>query len=589
MPVSTRSRRLGAGLTWICTALIVRMVVAGPVLASDFYTPVVFDTNTASTMHGLLDGGPNAVCAINHPGTYSFHNGNPNEPHLYQKYDLYNNGPDRCVSIALLWKHDNCDFEIGAGLYLGSFNPNDPTQNLLAHTWTESIQGDHISNHYDQYRYSPGYYRDVFQNYTLDSMEVAAVVPAFAHVVVVLDSTYQPGQPQLTCPRPTGSLSMYGTGLREQGPIVSVSDTSDYEFGPAANQGGTLRFGLSLAAQAALPLTVHVKTSDGPGPNSATAGTDYTAVDKDVTFQPGQTFQYVDVPILGDPTLEPDELMTLTLSNPNPPAVQFANTTATGRIQDDDSLLGTCHLQSPGAQFPFGTVGQAYGPVTLTADGEAAGEYGFSFLDPSCLPPGLTLTDPPNGGANATLSGTPTAAGTFTCTVHLVCPTLDSSTETHDDAVTIVIQPETPQALVTLDDVTVTEGNAGFTPAQPLIHLSSPAAKAFNLEVVLDDASAQATDPDYQTLAPGQQIGINAGDTAEPIPLNVVGDTKVEGDEKFIVQLRTPITHEVVDTAIVTILNDDAPAVTVPTLGEWGLAALMLGLAAVAIVRLRRG
>jgi hypothetical protein len=61
------------------------------------------------------------------------------------------------------------------------------------------------------------------------------------------------------------------------------------------------------------------------------------------------------------------------------------------------------------ATIPNGTVGVAYGPVTITASGGTA-PYTFSIIS-GALPPGLTLT------AAGILSGTPTTQGTFTFTV----------------------------------------------------------------------------------------------------------------------------------------------------------------------------
>jgi hypothetical protein len=590
MPATRRICRPRAGFAWVVTLL----AVASPSLATDFYAGQPFDTSTALIMTGLLDGGPNHVCSTSYPGTFSYHHNDPTEKHLYKQYDLYNNGPDRCVSVNLVWQYDNCDFEIGAGLYLGSFNPTDPTQNLLAHTWTDSLEG-HQGEQYTSFRYSPGYYRDLFQKYTLDSLVVSAEVPAFAHVVLVLDSTYQPGQPPLTCPKPTGGFDVFAKGLSESGPSVTLDDTSNYDFGPAPNQGGMLQFPLSLAAQAALPLTVHVKTSDGPaqpGYLVAVAGVDYTAVDMDVTFQPGETFKYVNVPLVGDNVDEAmDKLLTMTLSNPNPPSVQFAKATATGRIINDDAP-GGCYIKSPGQSLPPGVVGQPYGPVTLHGDdtnGAQATGWSWAIKNPPCLPPGLSLNDA--GTADATIDGTPTAPGTYKCTVHELCPVLDNGKDVTDSPITIVIAPETPQVIVTLDDSVVLESKSGPQLVQPNIHIAPGAAADFKLEVLLLDASATAAEADYQTLPANQTITIPAGQTTVPLSLNVIGDTSAyEDPEKFLVVLRTPITKQVVTTATVTILDQTPPPTpAIPTLDDWGLVALGLGLAILALGRLRRG
>jgi beta-glucanase (GH16 family) len=57
-------------------------------------------------------------------------------------------------------------------------------------------------------------------------------------------------------------------------------------------------------------ISVTVTTHDG----SAHAGTDYVAVNKSISFRPGQTQQTVLVPIIGDTLVEPRELFMITLS-----------------------------------------------------------------------------------------------------------------------------------------------------------------------------------------------------------------------------------------------------------------------------------
>lgn len=569
--------------------LVLGLCGVAPLRATDLFNNIVWDTATASVQQGLLEHGPNAICDTLYPGSFSFRNNDPGEDHLYHSYDFYNSGPERCVKVILDWTGDDCgDLEIGIALYLGSFNPSDPTLNLISHSYNNALQVPGFGgNEPNSYRYSPGFYRDNFQLYELDTIEASAVVPAYAHVVAVLDSTRQPGQPALTCPRSqAGSLRLYTDNLSDKAPEITVSDASQYEFGPAANQGGTLQFGVHLSIQSALPVTVNYTTVNGAGPNGAIAGVDYTAVSDTLTFTPGETFKYVPVSILGDAMTESNKTLALQLSNSNPPGFVIADATATGTILDDDSLVGTCHIASPGS-LPPGVAGQPYGPVDLIPDAEVAGDFTWSLVDPNCLPPNLTLSE----GANqhGVIQGTPTVSGTFNCTIHLVCPTSDSGTESHDTPFTLVIEPEAPQVLITLEGASTLEGNAGTTPVLPHIHLSSPAAQAFNLEVVLFDASATTSNADYVPLAPGQQIGVNAGDVDVPIPLDAVGDPTIESDEIFLVQVRTPTTHEVIDTAPVTIINDDAPIAAIPTLGEWGMAALVLALAGLAIAKLRAG
>ena len=253
-----------------------------------------------------------------------------------------------------------------------------------------------------------------------------------------------------------------------------------------------------------------------------------------------------------------------------------------------------------------GWVGVPYGPVDLrgfSASFDPTLDYDWASLS-GTLPPGVLLSevpveDPP-GSANfelhGALAGTPTQPGTYTFNVHLTCPVDDPDPgtpppELFDAELTIVIEPEGPQALLSLPDESIVEGNAGLSQVLMTIHLSQALPEDLALEVLLLDGSAQVDDADYlQLLAIPQPTQVNAGNAQESFTLDIVGDTTVEIDETFLVVLRTPITHEVLATATVTILNDDAEVsvVEIPTLGDLGFGLFALGLAGAGLRSLRR-
>ncbi len=582
--------------------LAVTMLLLGGTAASATGTwlSVPFDDASAGVMQGILDGGPNQRCVtttgdvFDYPGTFHYRHGNPSEPHLFQSYTLYNNGPERCAEVQLTWlSHDCGGLPIGVGLYLDSFDPSDPTQHLLAHSYYKVRDffgfGD---DHYNDYYYSEGFYRDEVQNYHLDSLDVTAVVPALSRIVVVLDSTDSPGDSGQCPVAPAYDLVLTSAALQEHAIGVTVDDTGSYEFN--TGDSPTLDFYVSLTAQLTEPFTVHYQTAGG----SATSGVDFTATAGNLTFDPGQTLKLVQVPIVGDDAQEPDEQMTLTLSNPNPPGVPIVRATATGTIFDDDDPNAGCRITNhPTGPLPPGKVGQPYGPVDFTPSGkESSDDYAWT-VSAGATPPGVPLTtfrdDPSPPGdheIHGRLAGTPTQAGDFPFTFTLDCPQLDGGHDTKDVDYTIHVDPEDPPVLVTLDDAQTFEGDSGLTPLLPQIHLSAPLPSDLLLEVLTFDSSAAVADPDYLALPPGQQILIPAGETVEPVPLDVVGDLNVEADEQFLVVLRTPITHQTVASATMTILNDDGlenPA-PIPALDGAGLAALALGLGGAALWHLRR-
>jgi len=89
-------------------------------------------------------------------------------------------------------------------------------------------------------------------------------------------------------------------------------------------------FTVSLSTPVDAPVTVDYATTDG----TATAGSDYTAVNGTLTFAPGVTEQEVRVPITGDETVEPNESFFVNLSNPVNDVIADGQGEAT--ILDDD-------------------------------------------------------------------------------------------------------------------------------------------------------------------------------------------------------------------------------------------------------------
>ncbi|MFM9964619.1 MAG: beta strand repeat-containing protein [Planctomycetaceae bacterium] len=95
--------------------------------------------------------------------------------------------------------------------------------------------------------------------------------------------------------------------------------------------GATVIFTLTLSQPSFLPISVNVQTQDG----SATAGTDYTALTRTVTFAPGTVTATVAVAVATDLVNEVNESIRLVLSAPTNGA-RLANQEASGTITNDD-------------------------------------------------------------------------------------------------------------------------------------------------------------------------------------------------------------------------------------------------------------
>ncbi|KAG1274324.1 hypothetical protein G6F65_010534 [Rhizopus arrhizus] len=116
---------------------------------------------------------------------------------------------------------------------------------------------------------------------------------------------------------------------------------------------------------------------------------------------------------------------------------------------------------------------------------------------------------------------------------------------------------------LSIADINVTEGNSGTTPAVLTVTLS--AASALPVQVQYATANVTAVAPTDYTAASGT-LSFPPGTTTQTITVLVNGDTTVEPDETFQVNLSNPVNASVADgSAVVTIVSDDAPVVVGPT------------------------
>lgn len=97
----------------------------------------------------------------------------------------------------------------------------------------------------------------------------------------------------------------------------------------------TFRFEVRLDATYEDEVTVDFETLEG----TAKAGDDYLAQSGTLVFAPGELVQQIEVPIVIDEGLEPDEHFTIELSNPVNGYLKGNQQVATGTILNDDTEL----------------------------------------------------------------------------------------------------------------------------------------------------------------------------------------------------------------------------------------------------------
>ncbi len=133
-----------------------------------------------------------------------------------------------------------------------------------------------------------------------------------------------------------------GTITDDDLPVVTIGSAVVTE-GDSGTQNAN--FNIQLSRPGIFPTTVQFATQNG----TATAGSDYQAVQGNLTFAVGETQKTITVPILGDTQLEPDETFFLVLSgitNATPNQVQ-----GLGSIINDEVSVPTLPPPSPTPPF----------------------------------------------------------------------------------------------------------------------------------------------------------------------------------------------------------------------------------------------
>jgi large repetitive protein len=321
------------------------------------------------------------------------------------------------------------------------------------------------------------------------------------------------------------------------------------------------RFTASLSAPSAGSVTVDYATGAG----TATSASDYEATSGTLTFTPGETNKIIDANVIGDLVSEPDESFQVNLSNPV--GASLVDASGLGIIIDDEAAPAVSVNDASVQEGNGGTANLVF-TVTLSHPGSSVATVGHETVDATATAPsdytatsGTLTFNPGETSKTVTIPVTGDPVDEADETLHLML--LSPSNAALADAQglgTIVDDDATPS--VSINDMTVTEGNSGVTPAPLIVSLSNPSSQSVDVGFETDDATATA--PGDYAAQSGGTVSIGAGQLQATIVVDVVGDTVNELDEDYNVFL-TSTTHATLSDGegSGTIANDDrAPSTT---------------------------
>ncbi|HSS19255.1 MAG TPA: Calx-beta domain-containing protein [Pyrinomonadaceae bacterium] len=277
-----------------------------------------------------------------------------------------------------------------------------------------------------------------------------------------------------------------------------------------------------------------------------------------------------------------------------PYSVQYAS--AAGTFSSGNTINLTTGSLLPGQYFlislaggttngaPLPTADATNTAINMAAtDGKVALVAGTTVLTGSGCPIGATVADFIGYGsancsettATAVLSATKSARRTSSC--------VDSDNNSAD--FTVVTNPAAPRnsaspisscggtPTLTINDVSVTEGNSGTVVASFTVSLSFPApAGGVTFDIATQNNSATTADNDYLLNSLTSQT-ITAGNSTYNFAVTVNGDVNVEPDETFFVNVTNVSGATLGDgQGLGTIQNDDSAPLPNLTVNDVTLA-----------------
>ncbi len=357
----------------------------------------------------------------------------------------------------------------------------------------------------------------------------------------------------------TAPASATGTILNDDVPTASIT------VAPASvteDSGTPLVYTVTLDQPALTSVSINFNVG-----GSATSGSDYPAVSSPLVIPAGATTGTITVTPTNDTAVEANETVVLSLAA-GAGYVVGTPSSATGTIIDDDqpalsvSDVSANEGNSGTTTFTFIlSLSAPAGPggVTLdiaTADGTAVAgsDYIARALTGQVIPAG-------SSGTSLTVQVNGDTLHEPNETFFVNVSNVSGATVAKAQGVGTVVNDD-PLPSLSINDVSVTEGNAGTVTATLTVALS--AASGQTVTVNYNTANGSAVAPADYVSASGT-VTFPPGSTTRTLTLTINGDTAPEADESFTVNLSGATNATLGDaTGTVTILNDDQPVTVAP-------------------------
>ncbi len=360
----------------------------------------------------------------------------------------------------------------------------------------------------------------------------------------------------VSAPAPRNSASPGNDCAGGAIPNLSINDVSLTE-GNSGTTIATFTVSLSGPAQGA-DVTFDIATANG---TATTANSDYVSHSLTGQIIPaGQTTYTFTVTINGDTAVEPDETFFVNLTNVSGASVTDGQ--GLGTIQNDDLPA----LSIDDVSLSEGNSGTKLFTfhVSLNAVSTSAVTFDIATQDNSAtvgnndyVAHSLTGQSIPAGSTSYTFDVTVNGDSSIEPNESFFVNVTNVSGATVADGqgAGTILNDDSPT--LAINDVSIAEGNAGTSTATFTVTLTPAATQSVTVDYATAPNTA-AAGSDYQST--NNTLTFNIGETSKQINVTINGDTLVEPDETFFVNLTNPTGGSTIGDAqgVGTIQNDDA-------------------------------
>jgi hypothetical protein len=355
-----------------------------------------------------------------------------------------------------------------------------------------------------------------------------------------------------------------GFGLIEAGAALAVSPDSlskeisinDVTATEGNNGVAKVVFTATLSHASGHIMRVNFNTAD----NTAAAGSDYVSNSGTLVFNPGETTKTITVLVNGDTVNEADETFFVNLSSPFNATI--ADGQGVGTIINDDALPSISINDVSTAEGNTETTNAVFTVILSSPSGRSV-TVNFSTADGTAtagtdyVASSGTLTFNP-GETTKTITvlvnGDTVIEADKTFFVNLSNPF--DATIADGQGQNTILNDDIPLPAISINDVTVPEGNSGTTTGVFTVSLSRASSQVVTASYSTADGSATAGS-DY--VSTSGTVTFNPGETSKTITVTTIGDTVVEGNESFFINLTSATNATIADgQGIGTIVDDDS-------------------------------